>query len=309
MYVVLGQDTGAQRYESTLGGILPAIFTFATQRGGGFPENAYNMTVFFHQKRIWVTGASSGIGEALVYSLAEHGAHLILSARNEPELQRVAETAQSRGAGSVLVQPLDLAQHDAIPGIVTGVLRQVGKIDILVNCGGISQRSLAMETSLEVDKQLMAVNFFGTIALTKALLPSMLTHQLGHIVTVTSLTGKFGSPMRSTYSASKHALHGFFDSLRAELAHTPLRFTLVCPGFVRTNVSVNALTGSGRPQGTMDDATENGLAPEVAARHILRAIEHGKEEIWIGGKEVLGVYLKRFFPAWFSKVLAKAKVT
>lgn len=267
------------------------------------------MSDFFHQKRIWVTGASSGIGEALAYSFAEHGAHLILSARNAHELQRVAETAQSKGAGNVWVQPLDLARHDEIPGIVAAVLKQVGKVDILVNCGGISQRSLALDTTLEVDKQLMAVNFFGTVALTKALLPSMLTHQLGHIVTVTSLTGKFGSPMRSTYAASKHALHGFFDSLRAELAHTPLRFTLACPGFVRTNVSINALTGTGRPQGTMDDATENGLAPEVAARHILRAIEHGKEEVWIGGKEVLGVYLKRFFPAWFSKVLAKAKVT
>jgi len=267
------------------------------------------MADFFHQKRIWITGASSGIGEALAYSLAEYGAQLILSARNETELHRVAATAQSRGAGGVLVQPLDLAQHDAIPGIVTSVLKQVGKVDILVNCGGISQRSRGMDTSLEVDKQIMAVNFFGTITLTKALLPSMLTHQLGHVVTVTSLTGKFGSPLRSTYAASKHALHGFFDSLRAEFAHTPIRFTLVCPGFVRTNVSINALTGTGRAQGTMDDATENGLAPEVAARHILRAIERGKEEVWIGGKEVLGVYLKRFFPAWFSKVLAKAKVT
>ena len=267
------------------------------------------MTEFFHQKRIWVTGASSGIGEALAYSFAEYGAHLILSARIEHALQRVAEAAKSKGAGSIWVQAFDLARHDEIPGIVAGVLKQVGKVDILVNCGGISQRSLALETTLDVDKQLMATNFFGTIALTKALLPSMLTHQLGHIVTVTSLTGKFGSPMRSTYAATKHALHGFFDSLRAELAHTPLRFTLACPGFVRTNVSINALTGTGRPQGTMDNATENGLAPETVARHILRAIEHGKEEVWIGGKEVLGVYLKRFFPAWFSKVLAKAKVT
>lgn len=267
------------------------------------------MSDSFHQKRIWVTGASSGIGEALAHSLAERGAHLILSARNEAELQRVAIEASNRGAKHALAQPLDLAQHDKIPGLVEVVLKQVGKVDILINCAGISQRSLALDTPLAVDKRIMDVNFFGTIALTKAVLPSMLTHQLGHIVTVSSLTGKFGSPLRSTYAASKHALHGFFDSLRAELAHTPIQITLACPGFVRTNVSINALTGNGKPQGTMDDATEKGMDPEVAARHILTAIQRGKEEVWIGGKEVLGVYLKRFFPAYFSRVLAKAKVT
>ncbi len=266
------------------------------------------MSEFFHQKRIWITGASSGIGEALAHCLAEHGAHLILSARNETELQRVAGEATGRGAKHVLVQPLDLVRHDDIPGIVDAVLRQVGKVDILINCGGISQRSLALETPLDVDKRIMDVNFFGTVALSKAVLPSMLTHHLGHIVVVSSLTGKFGSPLRSGYAASKHALHGFFDSLRAELAHTPIQITLACPGFVRTNVSVNALTGSGRPQGTMDDATEKGMDPEIAARHILLAIQRGKEEVWIGGKEVLGVYLKRFFPAYFSRILARAKV-
>lgn len=267
------------------------------------------MSDFFYQKRIWITGASSGIGVALAYALAERGAQLILSARNEAELHRVAAEAVNRGAKNPLIQVLDLAQHDALPDLAAAVLKQVGKVDVLVHCGGISQRSRTLETSLEVDKRLMDVNFFGTVALTKAILPSMLTHQLGHIVVVTSLTGKFGSPMRSAYAASKHALHGFFDSLRAELAHTPIRITLVCPGFVRTNVSINALTGSGKPQGTMDDATDKGVSPEQAAARIVSAIEKGKEEIWFGGKEVLGVYLKRFFPAYFSKVLAKAKVT
>lgn len=267
------------------------------------------MSDFFYQKRIWITGASSGIGEALVYAFAERGAQMILSARNEAELQRVATEATNRGAKNSLIQVLDLAQHDALPDLSAAILKQVGKVDVLIHCGGISQRGRALETSLEVDKRLMDVNFFGTVALTKAILPSMLTHQLGHIVVVTSLTGKFGSPMRSAYAASKHALHGFFDSLRAELAHTPIRITLACPGFVRTNVSINALTGSGKPQGSMDDATDKGISPERAAARIVRAIEKDKEEIWFGGKEVLGVYLKRFFPAYFSKVLAKAKVT
>lgn len=267
------------------------------------------MQNYFYQKRIWITGASSGIGEALAYACAEYGAQLILSARKENELQRVASESKKLGAGNVLILPLDLARHDTLPEIVNTVLRQVGKIDILINCGGVSQRGKALDTPLEVDKRLMDVNFFGTVALTKAILPSMLTHQLGHIVTVTSLTGKFGSPLRSAYAASKHALHGFFDSLRAELGDTPIQITLACPGFVRTNVSINALTGSGKAQGTMDEATGKGLAPAVAARQILRAIRNGKEEIWFGGKEVLGVYLKRLFPAYFSKIIKRAKVT
>lgn len=267
------------------------------------------MSDFFRNKRIWITGASSGIGEALAYSCAGEGAHLILSSRKENELRRVATAAAEKGAASVLVQPLDLADHAGIPEIVGAVLKKTGKVDILINCGGISQRGLALETTLEVDKKIMNINFFGTIALTKALLPSMLTHQLGHIVTITSVTGKFGSPKRSAYAASKHALHGFFDSLRAELGHTPIQVTLVCPGFVRTNVSINALSGDGRPQGTMDEATEKGMSPEEAARRTLRAIRQGKEEVWFGGREVLGVYLKRLFPVYFSRVLRRAKVT
>lgn len=266
------------------------------------------MSNFFNNKRVWITGASSGIGAALAYEFAAHGAQLVLSARNETELQRVATKCREIGAGIVIIQVLDLAQHDTIPGIVQNVLSKVGKVDILLNNGGISQRSLAKDTSLEVDKKLMAVNFFGTVALTKAVLPSMLTHHLGHIVTITSLTGKFGSPYRSAYAASKHALHGFFDSLRAELDPAAIKVTLVCPGFIRTNVSINALTGSGEQLGTMDDATNKGMEPERLARKILSAIEKGREEVYFGGKEVFAVYLKRFFPKYLSKILRKAKV-
>lgn len=266
------------------------------------------MSNFFKNKRIWITGASSGIGEALAVALAEQGAQLILSSRNEVEINRVSAHCSKAGASGVIVQPLDLERHESIPGIVENILKKVGKVDVLVNNGGISQRALVKDTSLEVDKKLMAVNYFGTIALTKALLPNMLMHQLGHIVTITSLTGKFGSPYRSSYAASKHALHGFFDSLRAELDGAHIKVTLICPGFIHTNVSKNALTGDGAKLGTMDEATENGMAPERLAHKILQAIEAGKEEAYFGGKEVLGVYLKRFFPRYFSKMLLKAKV-
>ncbi len=266
------------------------------------------MNDFFKNKRVWITGASSGIGEALSLAFAEHGSHVILSSRKEAELQRVADLCTKHGAASVLVQPLDLADHAKIPTIAHLVLQKVGKIDILVNNGGISQRALALETNLEVDKRLMDVNYFGTVTLTKAVLPNMLTHQLGHIVTITSLMGKFGSPYRSSYAGAKHALHGFFDSLRAELGQTPVKITLICPGFVKTNISINALTGDGAQLGAMDDATGKGLEPEYLARKILQTIKNGKEEAWFGGKEVLGVYVKRFFPAYFSKLIQKAKV-
>jgi short-subunit dehydrogenase len=266
------------------------------------------MADYFNNKRVWVTGASSGIGEALAYAFAQQHTHLVLSARNEIELNRVAAACVASGAASVLVQPLDLAEHDTIPGIVANVLKKTGKIDILINNGGVSQRALALETTLDVDKRLMDINYFGTVALSKSVLPGMITHQLGHIVTITSLTGKFGSPYRSSYAASKHALHGFFDSLRAELTNTPVYITLVCPGFVRTNVSIHALTGSGAQLGTMDEATEKGMAPERLATGILDAIEQQREEVYFGGKEVLGVYIKRFFPRYFARLIRKAKV-
>jgi dehydrogenase/reductase SDR family member 7B len=261
---------------------------------------------FFKNKRVWITGASSGIGEALAYAFADKGAHLILSARNEQELNRVS--AACVGAASVYIQPLDLSRHDTLQNIAESVLKKVGKIDILLNNGGISQRSLAHETTLEVDKKLMDVNYFGTVALTRAVLPNMLLHQLGHIVTITSLMGKFGAPLRSSYAASKHALHGFFDSLRAEIGDTPIQVTMICPGYVRTNISINALTAGGRAQGTMDDATDKGMAPEKLAEKILVAIEKGKLEAYFGGKEVIGVYLKRFVPTWFAGYLKGAKV-
>jgi dehydrogenase/reductase SDR family member 7B len=154
----------------------------------------------------------------------------------------------------------------------------------------------------------MLTNYLGTVALTKSILPKMLELESGHIVVVTSLVGKFGSPYRSSYAASKHALHGFFDSLRAEIFSKNIKVTIVCPGFVKTNISLNALTGEGKPQKTMDEATENGLKPEYVADKIIKAIIKEKEEVYIGGKETRGIWMKRFFPGFLSKKLRTAKV-
>ena len=177
-----------------------------------------------------------------------------------------------------------------------------------MNNGGLGQRSLINETSLEVDRQLMEVNYFGTIALTKYLLPHFINRQEGHVVTITSLTGKFGTPYRSAYAASKHALHGFFDALRAEHWKDNIHVTMICPGFIMTNLSVAALTGVGVPQNRLDKTSYTKKTPEWCALRIVRAIEKRREEVYIGGKEVFGVYIKRFFPSIFSKLIRKVPV-
>ncbi len=262
--------------------------------------------MYFKNKTVWITGASSGIGEALAYELAKHEATLILSARDEMNLNRVA---YSCGSG-VHVQPLDLADHASLPGIAEKVLAAVGQVDILINNGGISQRALACETRFEVDKKIIDVNLLGTIALSKALLPHFLKRKAGHYVVVTSMMGKYGAPMRSGYAASKHGLHGFFDTLRAECWRENVLVTLVVPGFVKTNISIHALVGDGSLQGTMDEATNTGIPPEKLAKNILRAVQQGKREVAFGGaREMLGLYLKRFFPGILAKVVEKAKTT
>ena len=259
-------------------------------------------------KVIWVTGASSGIGEALALALAKEGAKLILSARMADELQRVADGTKL-AVENYLILPLDLNAPDTFGAKKAEALKKFGRIDILINNGGVSQRSLAKDTSIEVDRKIMEVNYFGTVALTKALIPDFARQKSGLFVVVTSAVGKFGSPWRSGYSASKHALHGFFDSLRAELYDDGIRVLLVCPGFIQTNVSVNALTGTGSKLGSMDAATANGLTAEVCAAQIVSAIQSGKEEIVVAKfKERFAVFAKRFFPGLFSMMIRRMAV-
>ncbi|QJE73847.1 SDR family oxidoreductase [Aerophototrophica crusticola] len=261
----------------------------------------------FKGQVVWITGASSGIGEALAKELAGQGARLVLSARRQAELERVRDACGGHNAPVVLL-PLDVADTDSAPQAVARALEAFGRVDMLVNNAGISQRSLARDTSLEVDRRIMEVNFFGTVALTKALLPHLVTQGSGRLVAISSIVGKFGSPLRSAYSASKHALHGFFDSLRAELAGTGVQVTLVCPGFIRTEVSANALTGDGSAQGFTDPGQANGMDPAVFARHMLDALARGEREVVIGGKEAQYVRIKRFFPDLFARLLEKANV-
>jgi len=256
---------------------------------------------------VWITGASSGIGEALVYAYSQKGAKLIISSRNKERLYEVKAACKGNPL-DIHVLPLDLDNLDTLPKKVVDGLKIFGKIDKVIHSGGLSQRSLAMETDLKVIQRLLTVNYVSTVAINQALLPSMLAQGNGTIVLISSLVGKFGTPFRSAYSASKHALHGYYDSLRAELAHKKIQITIVCPGFIRTNVSINALVGDGSAQNSMDDAQAKGMSPEVCAQKIIQGISQKKEELYIGGKEVYGVRLKRFFPILFSRMISRAKV-
>ena len=251
----------------------------------------------FRGKTVWVTGASSGIGEAIAVAFSREGAKVILSARNAAELERARGICDEPSRHVVL--PLDLTDQAAIRRAAASA----GEVDVVVHSGGVSQRSLAMQTDLAVEHTIMDLNFFGTVALTKAVLPSMIARKSGHIVPISSVVGYVGTPLRSAYAASKHALHGYFDSLRAEVAKDGVRITIVCPGYIRTNVSRNALTGDGSAFGQMDTTHKNATTPEECARRVVDGVAKGKREVHVGGKEVWAILLQRLFPALVARMV------
>lgn len=255
-------------------------------------------------KVIWITGASSGIGEATAYKMAKEGAKLVLSARRKEELERVKK-ACGLPENDILVLPLDVENFESFELLKDTVIAKFGRIDLLFNNAGISQRGGVLESDLSVFQKIININLMGVVALTKAVLPQMIKQNAGHIVVTSSLSGKLGSPMRSGYCASKHALHGFFDALRAEVYENNIKVTLVCPGYIQTAISVNAIGADGNKHGKMDNNQENGVPVDICAAKIVKAIKADKSEIYIGGKEVLGVYLKRFFPKILEKIVIK----
>ena len=259
-------------------------------------------------KVVWVTGASSGIGEALVKVLAEKNNKLILSSRKTEALEKVKASLSASANENARILPLDLSQPDTLNDKAREAISLFGKIDVLIHSGGISQRAMALDTQVEVDRRLMEVNYFAAVILTKAVLPSMISNAYGHIISISSLVGKIGSPFRSGYAASKHALHGFFDSLRAEVYTKNIFVTLVTPGFVKTNVSINALTEDGKAMNKMDEGQKKGMTAEQCARKIVKGIEKKKNELAMGGKEIMALYIKRFFPGLLAKIVRTAKV-
>ncbi len=260
----------------------------------------------FKDRRVWITGASSGIGEALACAFHQAGAKLILSARREAELNRVQGLCG--GSSTTRILPLDVGRAGELPAKARVALEMFGGIDILVLNAGITQRSLARDTDESVYRSLMEVNFFGPAVMTRAVMPSMLEKRSGHIVVISSVAGKFGVPLRSGYSAAKFALHGFYEALRAEEGRNGINVTLVCPGYIRTDISLSALNGDGSKHAKMDPNLARGMPVDRCAAEILKGVARGKKEIVVAAvREKALVYIKRFFPGVLARMMARAR--
>lgn len=255
-------------------------------------------------KVIWITGASSGIGEALALKLASEKARLVLSARREDELKRVAKLTGLEPL-DVMVLPFDLGDTSKASGLAAEVMNKFGRIDILINNGGMSQRSEAIETSGEIERVLMEVNYFAQVNLAKAVLPYMVRQKQGQIVVISSIAGKFGFFLRSSYSAAKHALFGYFDSLRLEVEKKGIDVLMVSPGKIKTNVSVNAVGPDGEAHNKMDPSHVHAMSAEKCADIICNALLTKKTELLVGGKELLMVRIKNYLPGLFRYILKK----
>jgi short-subunit dehydrogenase len=257
-----------------------------------------------NSKVIWITGASSGLGEEMAYQLSQQGARLILSARREDALEKVRQRCHNPDQHHIL--PLDLIDVDLHAHIVETALGLFGRIDILINNGGVSQRSLCIDTPLAIERALFEVDFFGTTSLTKALLPHMITHQSGHIVNIASVAGKVGPPFRTSYAAAKHALLGYMDSLRCEVNRHGISVTNICPGFVKTNVSVNALSADGSSFGKVDNEIANGMDVDVCVKRIVRAINNKEKEVVVAqGIARVAYHLRRLLPNTFLGIFQR----
>jgi dehydrogenase/reductase SDR family protein 7B len=258
---------------------------------------------YFQDKTIWITGASSGIGEACAQALSAKGAKLILSARREKELERVKNLCTS--PEKIKILPLDLEAHENVDQWVGQAWALFDGIDILLNNGGIGQFSLALETQDEVEKKIMDINFFGNIKLSKALLPKMLEAKKGQIMSIGSIAANFGQAKLAAYSASKAALKLYYESLKEELLNGPIKIQVVSPGFIKTSVTLNSLKGDGTKVNKNSPAQENGMPAEAFAQKLLKAMESNKFHSYIGKKELMAVPLHGLLPNLFYKLLRK----
>jgi dehydrogenase/reductase SDR family member 7B len=255
-------------------------------------------------KVIWITGASSGIGEAITYALAKEGCKLVLSSRRLEELNRVRNNIQIADE-DILVLPIDLEQHQQANNWVKKVTEKFNRIDILINNGGISQKGFALDTNASVERKIMDINYFGSVALSKAVAPIMQQQKAGKIVAIASIIGRFGLPDLSTYSASKHALYGFYDSFRIELKDDNIKVLIISPGFINTNVAINAVKGDGNLVNENSPAMEQGMKTDVFAKKFVNALKSDRNHKYIGKKELFAVPFKMLFPNIFYNLMYK----
>lgn len=262
----------------------------------------------FNNKLVWITGASSGIGEQLAYACIKRGAKVILSSIDSSNLEKVRDRCIEMG-GICYAHPFDLSDIEQVEKTATDVLEKYKAIDLLINNGGVSQRSTALETNPEVERKILETNFFSAVALTKKVLPAMIKNGGGNIAVTSSITGKFGFKLRSSYSASKHALQGYFESMRLELLDKNIYITIACPGQIKTGISRSALVKDGSIHGKMDEGQQTGMSVERCSEKYIRAIEKNRKEVLIGGKELTMVYLKRYLPFLFNRIVGRIKAT
>lgn len=258
-------------------------------------------------KVVWITGASSGIGQALAKACAAQNAQVILTARREHELEKLRQSLPHPERHLVVVA--DISSESQVLHAHAQVMAAKGRIDWLINNAGLSQRALIADTTMQAERAIMEIDYFAQVFLTKTVLPTFLAQKTGRIVFVSSVAGLLGTQYRATYSAAKAAIHMWANSLRAEVAEQGIAVSVIFPGFVKTNVSLNALNAQGKPQGYQDEAIEQGLAADEFAEIVLKELIAGKEYIVVGGKkEKLGVMLSRLSPKTLYKMIRKSKV-
>ena len=261
----------------------------------------------FSDKIIWITGASSGIGRATALRFAQENATLILTALEDDLLEEVKQECLALGSPAVTTLPFDLSKLDELPQLAQNALQAYGRIDVFYNNAGISQRGTTVEVSMDVIRKVMDIDYYAPVILTKAILPKMIEQGGGQLAVTTSINGLFGFPLRCAYSSAKHALYGFYETIAAENYKDNIRVTIVTPGRVQTNISVNALEKDGQKHGKMDAGQAGGITPEKAADKIVKAIYKQKREVFVGSKELVMVYIKRFFPGLCAKLARTIK--
>lgn len=258
-------------------------------------------------KVVWITGASSGIGKAMAQECALQGAQVILSARRFEELENVRVGLLYPDQHVSIA--MDITDETQVRYAYEQVLKTKGRIDWLINNAGLSQRALIADTTMQTERAIMEIDYFSQVFLTKLVLPTFLAQKSGRIAYVSSVAGLLGTQYRASYSAAKAAIHMWANSLRAEVAQSGVNVSVIFPGFVRTNVSFNALDGAGQPQAHQDEAIENGLEADDFARQTVKALLKGQEYIVVGGsKEKLGVIVSRLSPTTLYKMIRKMKV-
>ncbi|XP_061829942.1 dehydrogenase/reductase SDR family member 7B [Nerophis lumbriciformis] len=253
-----------------------------------------------------ITGASSGLGKECAGVFHSAGARLVLCGRDAARLQQVVQelVEGAKDRKQQLYTPrtvtFDLSSTDSLDDAADAILKCYGQVDVLLNNAGISYRGNILDTHLSVHKAVMATNYFGPVALTQALLPAMVRRRSGHVVVISSVQGKMAIPYRSAYSASKHATQAYFDCLRAEVERYGISVTVISPGYIRTNLSVNAVTGDGTKYGVEDPTTATGRDPRDVAHAVLRAVRVKSQDLILAGPlPTAAIYLRTLCPALF----------